>query len=132
MQENPGCFRSWVAVSDLLCETICARILETSANGGKDALTALTHPRFFYYCGFHGSAFETLTGVNFNSDRYLHPGSEDENLVDLKNYLHDPIRAGRYFVDRGMYRTLSLRIFKAILFAGTPSVKIPMFQYSSP
>ncbi|KIM37135.1 hypothetical protein M413DRAFT_31081 [Hebeloma cylindrosporum] len=40
-------------------------------------------------------------------------------MVEIQSYLRDEERAGSYFVDGGMYATLSLRMFKVIFASDT-------------
>jgi len=79
-------------------------------NNWANAATALTHPEIFRRSFWaSGPPFETVTGAPFIfDDMWTRP--DDEELTDeIQNYLHDQERAGRYFVDAGMYATLCLQ-----------------------
>lgn len=113
--------RSWRAAIDFTCENVCYSLRVKYPNKWANAAAAITHPKIFHLCkmcSFCGvDVFHKAIGVHFEFRLYLGDISEEYDLI--QNYLRDQERAGRYFVDGGMYATLSLHMVKIILASET-------------
>ena len=111
--------RSWEAAIDFTCGNLCHYLRETYPSDWADAAAAITHPEIFRLCWdaqFSSIVFLKATGVRFDFCKF---SIRDSVMVKLQSYLRDQERAGRYFVDGGMYATLSLRMVKIILASET-------------
>jgi len=103
----------WKAAIDLICRKLCHGLHEEYPNSWENAATALTHPEIFHHSDSKHTFGEAI-GVRFFFDEFR---SLESVLDEIKKYLRDRERAGRYFVDGGMYTTLCLRLFKVVRLA---------------
>jgi len=111
--------RSWEAAIDITCGNLCHYLCETYPSDWADAAAAITHPEILHFCWythFNRNDFFKAIGVRFDFCLF---SSREEDMVDIQSYLRDQERAGRYFVDGGMYATLSLRMVKIVLASET-------------
>jgi hypothetical protein len=106
----------WKAAADLICRKLCRGLQEEYPNNWANVATALTHPEIFRCASVYRNAFQAAIGVEFLFDFV---GTSESEMDEIKNYFRDRERAGRYFVDGGMYATLCLRLFKLVLASDT-------------
>jgi hypothetical protein len=109
---------SWKVAIDLMCGELCRYLLEEYPKSWENAATAIMHPEICRHTPYNDT-FEKVIGVGFDFDKFLRDESGDLEMVEIQNYLRDQERAGRFFVDGGMYATLSLRLFKVIFASET-------------
>jgi len=105
----------WKPAVDFICEKLCHGLHEEYPNNWKNVATALTHPEITRHSNStHEATFEAAIGVR----PYLDDLHSIESVMDvIQNYLRDRERAGRYFVDGGMYAKLCLHLFKILRLA---------------
>lgn len=101
-----------------MCGELCCYLLEEYPNNWANAATAITHPEILRHIRGYDT-FENAIGVRFAFGGQLREEYGDLEMVEIQKYLRDQERAGRYFVNGGMYATLSLRLFKIILASET-------------
>ena len=111
----------WDAAADIIFGELFRSIRKEHPTNWENVATALTHPEIFdRYCSTPGrEIFEAALGVHFYFGFLCNPGNGESTMDEIKNYLLDRERAGRYFVDGGMYATLCLRLFKVVLASDT-------------
>jgi len=96
----------WKAAVDIICGYFCRCLHEKYPNNWANAATALTHPEILH----SSETFESAIGVGL----FFDPGVE---MDEIQNYLRDRERAGRYFVDGGMYAALCLHLCNVVRLA---------------
>ena len=111
----------WDAAADIILGGFFRSLREEHPNNWENVATALTHPEIFdRTCSTPGrDIFEAALGVPFFFYSSHSSGNEEFMVDEIQNYLLDRERAGRYFVDGGMYATLCLRLFKVVLASDT-------------
>jgi hypothetical protein len=110
----------WKAAADLICRRLCRSLRKQHPNKWENAATALTHPEILRRStAGEGHPFKTTTGVVFYFDDLDYDGLGESVMDEIKKYLCDRERAGRYFVDGEMYATLCLRLFNVVLASDT-------------
>jgi hypothetical protein len=92
----------WKAAIDIICGNLCRSLHEPYPNKWGNVATALTHPEILRRNRSNRNRFKAAIGFQFVFHLWCSVESE------IKNYLRDRERAGRYFVDSGMYATLCL------------------------
>ncbi|KDR78568.1 hypothetical protein GALMADRAFT_1256271 [Galerina marginata CBS 339.88] len=109
--------RSWEVASDLICEEVCRTLHKEHPKSGENVATAITHPEIADILN-KGEIFDRVFRVKF----YLYFYSKVfSGITAIQKYLRDPEHAGMYFVNGGMYASLSIHLLKVVL----------RFQYSS-
>jgi hypothetical protein len=129
-----------IAINMLLEEAL--RWYFNSERARKHQITAITHPLLvgsanrYIMRGIllsYGSSITTrkvydpahrLFPVRHGDD-----GMQAECIIEIRHFLRDPRRAGRCYVDSGMYAALSLQVAK-VIFEPVRSVRISSFLCS--
>ncbi|KDR78521.1 hypothetical protein GALMADRAFT_243915, partial [Galerina marginata CBS 339.88] len=104
--------RSWEIASDLICENVCRALHERHSNSGGNVATAITHPEIADI-SIEGQILERVFRVGFYSLSMV--SSVSSGMTAIQKYLRDPEHAGRYFVNGGMYASLSIHLLKVVL-----------------
>ncbi|KDR78518.1 hypothetical protein GALMADRAFT_243913 [Galerina marginata CBS 339.88] len=111
--------RSWEVASDLIFENVCRALHEQHPKIGGNVATAITHPEIMDISN-EGKILECFFRINF----YLAYVSVPSWMTAIQMYLRDQERAGGYFVDGGMYASLSMHLVKLVLaFSGDDQEK---------
>ncbi|KDR78446.1 hypothetical protein GALMADRAFT_243821 [Galerina marginata CBS 339.88] len=108
---NAHLSRSWEVASDLICEHVCRTLHEKHPKSGGNVATAITHPEIAYISDY-GEILEWVFRDKFN---FFFPSMGSSGMTAIQMYLHDRERAGRYFVDGGMYALLSMHLLRVVL-----------------